>query len=174
MKTKHCKYCNKTKPCKDFRTVTHKRIKTPFYVFFSNKCKLCEVIERKERNARIKNDPELNKAHVAQSREYNIRTGYAKKRYQKNKNSDHYKNYITIWRKKNAVSIKIKQSIVTKEWFKKHRDNITEIYCIQRLRAQFPELTIEFFKSNPDYIELKRSEILMYRMNKLLKKIENE
>jgi len=70
------------------------------------------------------------------------------------------------WRKKNKNGVKEQQKIRTKNWGVNNVDKLTDLYLAKKIVRQSPELSrIEVLK-NKDLLELKRSEILIYRLTR--------
>lgn len=164
---KYCKKCGKVKPSSEFRIRTEKRT-LPHLEYLNYQCRTCEAEYSKRYHHDRKDDQEYMKKNAERVRLYDKRTGASKKRWQKRKNDVEFKKKIAEYRKLNSKRIKANQRKRSLKHHTINRDQITDAYCIARLKSQFKGITNEFIISNPDLIEIKRNEILIFRVKQLL------
>ena len=164
---KYCKYCDSAKNHSEFRIRVEKRT-NPHFKYRINKCKECEIEYRQEWYSRKKKDKDWMKKNAERVKVYNKQSGYSKKRWQKNKNNPEWKRLLKQWRLDNQNIVKENQKKRGKKYHEKNRDSVSDAYCISCLKNQFPELTTEEILKDTRLIELKRAEILNFRLNKII------
>lgn len=155
---KTCTKCNKVKNDSDFRVRKGKKKGQSPYL--NSSCRECDAKCAREYYQKVKDYPEFKKKNQSRVKEYNKKTGYSKKRWQKNKSSELWLNRLRQWREDNKERVRALQSIRSKKWHINAMNNISDTYIISKIREQ-----TGFSKEDitQEMIDIKRLQILIYR-----------
>lgn len=138
--TKYCKYCDSDKPISDFRIRLDKR-RIPALEYINNKCKQCESGDSSHKWKLIQNGY--------------IQTKRIKRTWL---DGEHKRN------KKWSISETHKKSV--DKYYTQNSVNLTDLHVAKRLKSQFPFMDRSEILKDKELIDLKRAEILIYRLNK--------
>lgn len=189
-----CSKCKEIKTVDYFRIRTDKRIKKQYY---NSNCRKCEGEIATEYYKKNKVKPEFKKKNVERVREYakkNIdqiksrrsteewrkkKAGWELDRYYRKRDeinekqrekrkTPEYKEKMKAYRLKNKEKIQAQEVVTKKRYQDKHKTRLTDRYIVNLLRTQGYGTPEELF-ANKDLIGIKRTKVLIVRINKLIK-----
>jgi hypothetical protein len=163
--TKYCKYCESDKPIVRFRIRFDKRREPPLE-YLNNKCKDCDAEYTRQRHYSLKDDPEYKKKNSKRSSEYAKRTGKSKARWQKENDDPKRINALKEWRENNRWRVSELHKIAVGKYHTYNMSNMTDVYIARKIKDQFPWMERVDILRDKELMDLKRAEILIYRLNK--------
>jgi len=93
---------------------------------------------------------------------------FTKRIYQKSLSNPKRSESISNWRKKNRLKVAITNRKAVSKHQKKDWASISDNYCIGKIlyKNTDPNITRKYLKENYHLIEIKRAEIILYRIKK--------
>lgn len=165
---KTCIRCKKEKEESEFgRQIS--RYKDKVYFGLKGNCSECLNEIAKDNYRKVKDDQEFKKKNRARIKAYRHKIGNKDKAKQKKRRqSEKYKATRKRYIEAHKEKIFQQESIVKDRFFKKHRDNISDSYVINLLMKQGHGTHAEV-QDNKELIEIKRTQILLFRLKRKIK-----
>jgi hypothetical protein len=171
---KTCTLCGLEKPLSEYRV----RVKVKNgkeYPYANPTCRICDSILAKEYRLTVKDTVEFKekvkfrtKAYVEANRDKVL------KRLKEKRETEKGKRYRKEYDKANKERIKQLSKIRNAKYNKKHIDKVTDTYAIAQIQSKVKGLTRDAIRENSELIEQKKTEIVLRRLKKKIKKLSNE
>lgn len=164
-----CPVCKEPKLANQFRVRVDKRLKFKKPLcYLNNVCKPCEAARQLVRYNKTKDDPKYKSKHAERARGFYHKHKDKIKVYTKQHRSRPKSRAIRkIYDRQHAARIKPMHSIVAKRWHEKHRDALSDVYCMGLIRVQTGlkrwQITTEMIEQKRISVKLKRK---LYEVNK--------
>jgi len=159
--------CNdKLLPVNKFRIRKRKGTDIEYY---SSRCRECENTQSKGYYQKVKDDPDFiinNRARCKAHRDKDVKKTKQREKVRRQKPA--YKKWVKRYYKKHKKKIQQQQKARGSRWHQNRKEKVTDKYAIDKLKAQ--GYTAEQINANASLIEIKRTEILLSRVKKKVKR----
>lgn len=169
---KECSKCLLVLPVYEFSVVVDKRPGKEC-VYLHNVCKKCVCKKAMEYYNKKKNDPDFKKKNRERVKKWSTENKeYVAEKRKEVRKSDEYKEYVKAYYEKNHDKIRHQASKTNDKYIREQRAKITDKYAIILLMHPRNGLTRDVITK--DMIEMKKIEIAIDRLKRLIKKNEQK
>lgn len=165
---KLCSRCNVSKEESEYRMRFEKRGRgSKKFSYINNTCRKCDSEISNKYYFAHKDNIEWKEKWRKKSREYYDKNReFIAEKMKIKRQTPEYKEMMRCYRQKNKIKIFNQEVITKKRYQEKHKNNLTDIYIIDKLNGNLG-ISKEELKQMPELIEAKRAQL------KLLRSLQN-